>query len=134
MNHRESTQVRFGKVTAYAKRRMRTVSLSCGRITLSLQELCDVRSPSSPLLLLKEGDTLCIDMMDRIVPSLGSVAWTFSQSTPQICNLTTIADNIEVTLAMPAADSDSAFEIEGILRGTAARIVVATGYVSQHFE
>lgn len=77
---------------------------------------------------------MSVDMLDAIVPSLGSVVWTFSQSTPHTYRLTTIADNIEVTLAMPAADGGTAFEIEGVLRGIAARIVVAIGYVSQHYE
>lgn len=133
MNHREKTQIRFGAIEAYAKRRLRAAPLADSLITLSLQEPGNERSHASPLLSLEEGSTLSVEMLDAVVPSLGSVIWTFA-STSGLYSLTTIADNIEVTLALPATGSDTAFRMEGVLRGIAARIVVAVGYVSQNFE
>ncbi|WP_168787771.1 hypothetical protein [Paraburkholderia aromaticivorans] len=68
-----------------------------------------------------------VDQLEGILRSLGSVVWTFNQSTKQRQSLTTSADNIKVTLTISAVKSRTALAIEGVLREAAALIVVATG-------
>ncbi|SIT34847.1 hypothetical protein BN2475_10003 [Paraburkholderia ribeironis] len=128
-DHHERLNIRFGKIEAYAKRRLRVAPLLSTSISLSVQETSDLRSPSSPLLSLSHGETLSIALLDELLPSLHSVVWTFSENDEKTGNLTTISDNVQVTLSMPA-DSKAAAPLEAILRGAAARLVVAIGDLS----
>ncbi|MBB5510639.1 hypothetical protein [Paraburkholderia atlantica] len=126
VDHHDRPEIRFGRIEAYAKRRLRIAPLLSTSISLSLQETSDSRSPSSPLLSLSHGETLSIALLDELLPSLHSAVWTFGEIDGKTANLTTIADNVTVALSMPA-DSKAAAPLEAILRGAAARLVVAIG-------
>jgi hypothetical protein len=96
-------------------------------IRLSLEESAGARSSSSPLRRIADGATLDLQDLRRLLPSLGSVTWNFVVAAGRY-ELTTIADQIQVKLSMDFDRDLTAFEVEGKLRGTGARLIVQLEY------
>jgi hypothetical protein len=99
-------------------------------IRISLQETGTGSAARSPLLRLVEGASLSLNDLRDLLPSLGSHVWEFSKIAGSSgYQLMTVSNGIEVTLSAAVADSSlSTIEIEGKLRGIAARLVVALSY------
>lgn len=130
MDHLKRTGIVFGSIEAYAKRHLRIASIRDTTISISLQEAATNGPRRSPLLQLVDGASLSLADLRELVPSLGSNAWTFSLfERPPSYRLTTVCDSIEVALSLDWAERpESPLQIEGKLRGTAARLVVALSY------
>lgn len=118
----------FGGVEAYAKRRRRSVNLIGSGIVLSLQQ--SAAGESSPSLgRLAEGTPFTVQLFSEVVSSLRGLRWDFRKSAGTAgFELGTSCDNIDVILSCDEATND-AFELEGRLRGMAARLAVALEYV-----
>jgi hypothetical protein len=77
---------------------------------------------------LVDGSAFNMELLSTVVPSLRGLVWEFRKSVVAAgYELITIADDIEVVL-LTAEEPGSTFELEGRLRGIAARIVVALEY------
>lgn len=130
MDFRERTRIEFGAVEAYAARHLRVATIVGTSCRIHLRDEAAKADPLSPLRALVEGTTLGLDVLRSILPSLGSVRWSFEAgdgSTAQ--ELTTISDGIRVSLlADEETRSSTSFAMEGRLRGIAARLVVHLDY------
>ena len=122
-----TTRPEFGNVEAYARRHRRIVPVLGTTIQLSLQQ-AERANPSGSLKRLVDGSAFNVELLSTIVPSLRGLIWEFRRSAAAAgFELITVADDIEVVL-FTAEDPGSTFELEGRLRGIAARIVVALEY------
>jgi hypothetical protein len=122
-----TTRPEFGNVEAYARRHRRIVPVLGTTIQLSLQQ-AEWANPSGSLKRLVDGSAFNVELLSTIVPSLRGLIWEFRSSAVAAgFELITVADDIEVVL-FTAEDPGSTFELEGRLRGIAARIVVALEY------
>jgi hypothetical protein len=130
VDYREQTGIAFGTIEAYAKRHLRIAPVVGTSIRISLQETGAGNVSRSPLLELVEGAPLTLGLLRNVLPSLGSNVWMFGETADWSgYRLTTISDQIDVTLFIPAINSSPAsIEVEGALRGTAARLIVALSY------
>jgi hypothetical protein len=132
VDYRERTGVTFGKIEAYAKRHLRIAPVIGTSIRISLQETGAGNVSRSSLLKLVEGAPLSLNVLRDLLPSLGSYVWEFREfaDSPDY-QLTTVADGIEVTLSVAGRNSSwTVIEIEGKLRGIAARLIVAMLYAA----
>ena len=121
------TRPEFGNVEAYARRHRRIVPVLGTTIQLSLQQAERV-TPLGSLKRLVHGSAFNMELLSTLVPSLRGLVWEFRKSVVAAgYELITIADDIEVVL-LTAEEPGSTFELEGRLRGIAARIVVALEY------
>lgn len=122
-----TTRPEFGNVEAYARRHRRIAPVLGTTIQLSLQQ-AERANPSGSLKRLVDGSAFNVELLSTIVPSLRGLIWEFRRSAVAAgFELITVADDIEVIL-LTEEDSGSPFELEGRLRGIAARIVVALEY------
>lgn len=130
MDYQKRTGVTFGNVEAYAKRHQRIAPIIGTSIRISHQETGAGSVPGSTLLKLVEGASLNLNILRDMLPSLGSYAWLFSEiADAPGYQLITVSDGIEVALSIAGEHSSSSLiEIEGKLRGIAARVVVALSY------
>ncbi|TCF96519.1 hypothetical protein BZM26_37235 [Paraburkholderia strydomiana] len=130
MDYRQRTGVAFGTVEAYADRHRRIAPVVGTSINISLQETGADEVSRSPLLDLIEGAPLTLELLRDVLPSLASRAWLFGETADHSgYRLSTTSDQISVTLSIAAADSlPASIEIEGALRGLAARLIVALSY------
>lgn len=129
MDYRERTGVTFGQIEAYAKRHLRIAPVIGMSIRISLQDTGTANISRSPLLKLVEGASN-LNLLRDLLPSLGSYVWVFSEMADSPgYQLKTVSDGIEIALSVAGEHSSSSvIEIEGKLRGTAARHVVAWSY------
>lgn len=130
MDYRERTGLAFGRIEAYAQRHRRIAPVIGTSFRISLQECGAGNVPGSALLRLVEGASLNLDVLRDMLPSLGSDIWLFGEmADPSGYQLTTVSDGIEITLSIAGPHSPPlVIEAEGMLRGTAARLVVALSY------
>jgi hypothetical protein len=120
----KATTPEFGNVEAYAKRHRRLAPIVGTSIVLSLQE-ADRALQSASLQRLRDGDAFNLKVLSSIVPSLRGLVWEFRRAIEESAfALVTVTDDVEVSLSVTDA-LNSAFLVEGALRGIAARIVVA---------
>lgn len=130
LDYRERTGITFGTIEAYAKRHLRIALVVGTSIRISLRETGAEYVSRSSLFELVEGAPLTLGLLRNVLPSLGSNVWTSGETADlRGYQLTTISDRIDVTLFIAAINSSPAsIEIEGALRGTAARLIVAPSY------
>ncbi len=99
-----------------------------GAVVLSLHSVHRSRTPDT-LRSLREGDRISTPDLEPIVPGIARVQWEFGESNEDDeYRLSTVTDDVVVTLSIKRTQIESRFLGEGRLRGTAAQLVVTIEY------